>query len=401
MVSRALFPVGLFVLLAAVLMSGRALAYCPPGPTFASCMSQERQREQPIERQPHIERQQPIELQPRQQPVQIAPVQIAPVQIAPVQRPRPTQAPAVSGRGQQPRQQSVQIAPAQRSRPTQGPAVPGSPVAQRSRPGVVPVRVPQSGSYAFHGRSFARFQVPRYGWPRGMHYTRHAIGERLPKSLLIARYIISNWIDYQLTQPPDGSEWIRYGSDILLVNSDSGEIEDAAYSAFAESGDADPSMADETSSAAVTVSNVRGAGPKAIGAFEDWIAATHQEAGQPVCYAFTRAQNSIPAVPGRGAVILTVTQRNSGRDAVAIEAGFAFAPNATVKVQADQVGLDFYTDKRAAFARNGHDAVTAFRAAARAVARSPGPHEATVTDTFSLKGFTAAYEAISKACPPQ
>jgi hypothetical protein len=139
--------------------------------------------------------------------------------------------------------------------------------------------------------------------------------------------------------------------------------------------------------------------PKAIGSFDDWIAATHQEAGQPVCYAFTRAQSSIPEVAGRGAVILTVTQRNSGRDAVAIEAGFAFAPNATVTVQADQAGLDFYTDKRAAFARNGHDAVTAFRAAARAIARSPGPHDVTVTDTFSLKGFTAAYEAISKACP--
>jgi hypothetical protein len=145
----------------------------------------------------------------------------------------------------------------------------------------------------------------------------------------------------------------------------------------------------------------KAAGPKAIGAFDDWIAATHQEAGQPVCYAFTRAQSSTPALPGRGAVILTVTQRVAGRDAVAIEAGFAFAANATVSVQADQTGLDFYTDKRAAFARDGRAAVTAFRASARAVARSPGPHEATVTDTFSLKGFTAAYEAISKACPPK
>jgi Invasion associated locus B (IalB) protein len=145
----------------------------------------------------------------------------------------------------------------------------------------------------------------------------------------------------------------------------------------------------------------KAAAPKAIGSFEDWIAATHEEAGQTVCYAFTRAQSSIPAMAGRGAVILTVTQRVSGRDAVAIEAGFAFASNATVNVQADQTGLDFYTAQRAAFARNGHDAVTAFRSAARAIARSPGPHQATITDTFSLKGFTAAYEAISKACPPQ
>jgi hypothetical protein len=142
-------------------------------------------------------------------------------------------------------------------------------------------------------------------------------------------------------------------------------------------------------------------GPKAIGTFDDWIAATHQEAGQTVCYTFTRAQSSMPALASRGPVILTVTQRNSGRDAVAMEAGFAFAPNATVSVQADQTGLDFYTAQRNAFARNGHAAVTAFQGASRAIARSPGPHQATVTDTFSLKGFSAAYAAISKACPPK
>jgi hypothetical protein len=142
-------------------------------------------------------------------------------------------------------------------------------------------------------------------------------------------------------------------------------------------------------------------GPKKIGVFDDWIAAIHKEAGQPVCYAFTRAQSSSPAVPGRGEVVLTVSQRPTGRDAVAIEAGFAFAPNASVNVQADRTGLDFYTHQRAAFARKGHDAVVAFTNASRAIARSPGPRDATVTDTFSLKGFSAAYAAIGKACPPQ
>jgi hypothetical protein len=148
-----------------------------------------------------------------------------------------------------------------------------------------------------------------------------------------------------------------------------------------------------------TAAAAKPGGPKPIGQFDDWIAATHPEAGQPVCYAFTRAQSSTPALAGRGGVVLTVTQRASGRDSVAIESGFSFAPNATVTVQADQTGLDFYTYQRAAFAREGHDAVTAFRAAARAIARSPGPRDTTLTDTFSLKGFTAAYEAISKACP--
>ncbi len=141
--------------------------------------------------------------------------------------------------------------------------------------------------------------------------------------------------------------------------------------------------------------------PTRIGTFDDWIAARHQEAGQPVCYAFTRAETSIPKLPGRGGVVLTVTQRPSGRDAVAMEAGFTYNANATVTVQVDQTGLDFYTAQRNAFARDGHAAATAFGKAGRAIARSPGPRDAKIVDTFSLKGFSAAYAAISKACPPK
>jgi len=140
-------------------------------------------------------------------------------------------------------------------------------------------------------------------------------------------------------------------------------------------------------------------GPKSIGRFDDWTAATHQEAGQTVCYAFTRAQSSAPALPGRGSVILTVTERASGRDTVAVAAGFPYAANAAVVVQVDQTGLEFYTFQSNGFARDGHAAVAAFGKGGRAIARSPGPKETAVTDTFSLKGFGAAYAAIVKACP--
>lgn len=143
--------------------------------------------------------------------------------------------------------------------------------------------------------------------------------------------------------------------------------------------------------------HVTPAGPKKIGDFGDWTAATHQEGGQAVCYAFTRAQISAPALSGRGSVILTVTERASGRDAVAIEAGLTYAANASVTVQVDQAALEFYTSGRNAFARDGKATVAAFGKAARAVARSPAPKE--VTDTFSLKGFGDAYKAIVKACP--
>jgi invasion protein IalB len=142
------------------------------------------------------------------------------------------------------------------------------------------------------------------------------------------------------------------------------------------------------------------AAPKQLGRFDDWTAATHQESGQTVCYAFTRARTSAPALPGRTEVVLTVAQRPSGRDEVAVSAGFEYPKGAAVIMQVDTSGLDFYTAQRNAFARDGKAVVAAFEKGAQALARSPGPREGqVVADTFSLRGFSAAYAAINKACP--
>ncbi len=138
--------------------------------------------------------------------------------------------------------------------------------------------------------------------------------------------------------------------------------------------------------------------PKSIGKFEDWQAATHAEGGQTICYAFTRAKASTPSVPGRGGVVLTVTQRPGARDVVALSAGFAYAAGAEVKVQVDKTELAFYTGGRSAFALDGPAAVAAFTKGTEAVAKSPDPR-GEISDTFGLHGFTAAYAAVNKACP--
>lgn len=139
--------------------------------------------------------------------------------------------------------------------------------------------------------------------------------------------------------------------------------------------------------------------PKALGTFDDWTAATYDQSGQTVCYAFTKAQKSTPDLPKRGQVLLTVTERPNARDSVAIEAGFSFAANAAVKVEVGSTTLDFYTAQRNAFARDDKAAVAAFEKGSQAVAHSPAPSDKQVTDTFSLKGFSAAHAAIIKACP--
>ncbi|WP_424136316.1 invasion associated locus B family protein [Roseomonas chloroacetimidivorans] len=134
-------------------------------------------------------------------------------------------------------------------------------------------------------------------------------------------------------------------------------------------------------------------GPQRLGTFGEWTAATHQEGAGKVCYAFTRME-------GRNNALLTVTHRPQGRDQVALRIGRAFPRNAEVKVDVGSNDLDFYTAGDNAFARDGRAAVAAFRGGREAVAKSPAANKRTTTETFSLSGFTAAYEAISRECPP-
>ncbi len=138
---------------------------------------------------------------------------------------------------------------------------------------------------------------------------------------------------------------------------------------------------------------------KSIGTFDDWQAAINVEAGQTVCYAFTRGKSASRKLPGRGDVVLTVTQRGAARDAVALNAGFTYAANAAVVVQIDKLTLDFYTAQRYAFARDGAAMIAALQKVSTMTAKSPVAKAADVVDNFSLKGFKQAYDAINKACP--
>ncbi|MCX7384045.1 MAG: invasion associated locus B family protein [Alphaproteobacteria bacterium] len=142
-------------------------------------------------------------------------------------------------------------------------------------------------------------------------------------------------------------------------------------------------------------------GPKSIGSFDDWQAATYTEGNQTVCYAFVKARQSAPPLQGRGEAVLTVTHRTGLRDSVAFTAGFDYAAGAEAEVAIDAAKIAFYTAKRSAFARDGRAVVMALQKAQKVVITSPHPQKIKVADTFSPKGFGKAYEAIGKACPPK
>jgi len=142
--------------------------------------------------------------------------------------------------------------------------------------------------------------------------------------------------------------------------------------------------------------------PTRIGTFQNWIAAHAQEQGQKVCYAFVRASRSEGGPQNRGAVTLTVTHRPTGRDQVAVSAGYPYPRQAEAVMTVGNAEFRSYGVVQSnAFFQNGAQMIAAFRGGRDAVVRSPGPPgRGAVTDTFPLAGFSAAYEAISRECPP-
>lgn len=141
--------------------------------------------------------------------------------------------------------------------------------------------------------------------------------------------------------------------------------------------------------------------PERLGTHGAWTAAKHQEGGQTVCYAFTRASSSQGAPSNRVTVTLTVTHRPTGRDQVAVSVGYPLPRSAeSVLTVAAAEFRSYAVVGSSAFFQNGAQLIAAFRGGREAVARSPGPPgRQPVSDTFSLTGFSAAYQAISRECP--
>ena len=140
-----------------------------------------------------------------------------------------------------------------------------------------------------------------------------------------------------------------------------------------------------------------GGGPQSLSKHNDWEVAFLTEQGRRVCYVFTREVKSEGAPAGRTAPVVTVTHRGSSRDQVALLAGITFAASTEVPVEVGEAKFQFYSGGSSAFARDGAAVVAAFRRGREAVFRIPAAGgRAAVTDRASLRGFSAAYDALGR-----
>jgi Ni/Co efflux regulator RcnB len=71
-----------------------------------------------------------------------------------------------------------------------------------------------------------------YRGPAGYSYHRWNTGENLPREYWAQNYWINNFLNFGLIAPPDGYVWVRYGSDAVLIDEDTGDIIQVEYGLF-------------------------------------------------------------------------------------------------------------------------------------------------------------------------
>jgi Ni/Co efflux regulator RcnB len=77
-----------------------------------------------------------------------------------------------------------------------------------------------------------RFHANVYVRPHGWYEHRWVFGEILPALFWSQNYWLNDYYDYGLGDPPPGFVWVRYGSDALLVDQNSGEVLQVEYDVF-------------------------------------------------------------------------------------------------------------------------------------------------------------------------
>jgi invasion protein IalB len=143
---------------------------------------------------------------------------------------------------------------------------------------------------------------------------------------------------------------------------------------------------------------------KTIGQFRDWTAYTYQEGGSQVCYMASRPQKDEGNYTRRGEIFAIVSHRpaENARNIVSFVAGYPYNSGSEVSVTIDNSKqFTLFTHDETAWAYDGDDAklVGAMKAGGTMVVKGTSSRGTATTDTYSLMGFTNAYEKITEACP--
>lgn len=141
-----------------------------------------------------------------------------------------------------------------------------------------------------------------------------------------------------------------------------------------------------------------------LGSYRDWDALViRKDGGEKQCYMISVAKTKSPAKASHGDVYVTVTHRPrvKVRDEVNLVAGYSFRPNTEVTASISKRNFRMFTEGDGAWLRTPREdrqMVGAMKAGESLFMRGTSARGTKTSYRFSLSGFTAAHNAIDKAC---
>ena len=155
---------------------------------------------------------------------------------------------------------------------------------------------------------------------------------------------------------------------------------------------------------ALAAAPVAAQGVERLGDFGDWSAFRFKENGKNACYIASQPTKQEGKYSKRGEIYALVTHRpaEGRRDEVSFVAGYSYKPDSAVEVKIGTASQKLFTQEDSAWAVDKDTDVALVKSMIRGnnmVVQGTSSRGTLTTDTYSLKGFTAAYKAIGAACP--
>lgn len=144
--------------------------------------------------------------------------------------------------------------------------------------------------------------------------------------------------------------------------------------------------------------------PEVLGTFGEWTSFAEGNDKAKLCYAASAPIKKEGKYSSRGdtAVLVTHNLSDGSFDVVSIVAGYEFKPDEDVLAQVDSKKFTMFSKGDRAWnadAKDDRAMVAEMKRGRNLLVIGTSSRGTRTTDTYSLSGFTKAYQAIGKACP--
>lgn len=143
--------------------------------------------------------------------------------------------------------------------------------------------------------------------------------------------------------------------------------------------------------------------PEFLGSFQDWNVYAFQEDGQKICYMASEPKKQEGNYTRRGNPAILVTRRPGPRpaDEVSVQPGYSYLEGSEVETQVGDRKFMLFTRDEHAWTKS-EDAdkglINAMKRGSKMTVRGTSTKKTFSLDTYSLLGFSKAYEAMVQAC---